>query len=106
MRNYKHYFYNNIYLGTGEEAQQPEQLEEQDHANEMLKVHEQLLLAFKEIEKEMESLGNTFAITFQSYTLEARGQLAKIQVHCNAEMTIIMHMNQTMNLDRVYSKLM
>ena len=77
-----HYFIAiSIILGTGEEAQQPEQLEEQDQADEVLKVHEQLLLTFKEIEKEMESLGNTFAITFESYTLEARGQLPKIQVY-------------------------
>ena len=70
-------------LGTVEEAQQPEKLmiKEQDKADEVLKVHEQLLLTFKEIDKEMENLGNTFAITFKSYTLEARGQLAKIQVH-------------------------
>ena len=46
----------------------------------MLKIHEQLVLTFKEVEKEMESLDNTFAATFKSYILEARGQLAKIQV--------------------------
>ena len=72
----------------------------------MLKIHEQLVLTFKEVEKEMESLDNTFAVTFESYILDARGQLAKIQVHCNSEMTIVMLMNQTTNLDMVYSQFM
>ena len=66
-------------LGTGEEAQQPEQ--EEGQADEVLKAnHEQLQLTIKEIEREMESLDNT--LTFESSTLEARGKLAKIQVHC------------------------
>ena len=64
---------------TREEAQQPEQ--EQDQADKVLKAHHeqlQLVKEIKEIEREMESLGNTF--TFESSTLEARGKLAKIQV--------------------------
>ena len=66
-------------LGTGEEAQQPEQ--EEGQADEVLKANrEQLQLTIKEIEREMESLDNT--LTFESSTLEARGKLAKIQVHC------------------------
>ena len=82
-------------LDTGEEAQQPKQLKEQDQADEVLKIREQLVLIFKDVEKEMESLDNTFAVTFESYILEARGQLAKIQVHCNFEMTILILINQT-----------
>ena len=87
------YAYYYIYmLGTGEEAQQPKQLKEQDQADEVLKANrEQLQLTIKEIEKEMESLGNTF--TFESSTLEARDKLAKIQVHCHVRM------NQTTSLD-------
>ena len=66
-------------LDTGEETKQPEQ--EQSQADEVLKAnHEQLQLTIKEIEREMESLDNT--LTFESSTLEARGKLAKIQVHC------------------------
>ena len=71
-----------IMLGTGEEVQQPEQ--EQDQADKVLKAHHeqvQLVREIKEIEREMESLGSTF--TFESSALEARGKLAKIQVHCN-----------------------
>ena len=65
-------------LGTGEEVQQPEQ--EEGQADEVLKANrEQLQLTIKEIEREMESLDNT--LTFESSTLEARGKLAKIQVH-------------------------
>ena len=61
------------------EVQQPEQLKEQGQADEVLKVnYEQLQLTMKEIEKEMESLGNAF--TSESYTPEARDKLAKIQV--------------------------
>ena len=74
--------YNHIkaMLGIGKEVQQPEQLKEQGQADEVLKVnHEQLQLTIKEIEREMESLCNTF--TFESYTPEARDKLAKIQVH-------------------------
>ena len=66
-------------LGTGEEAQQPEQ--EEGQADEVLEANrEQLQLTIKDIEREMESLDNT--LTFESSTLEARGKLAKIQVHC------------------------
>ena len=65
-------------LGTGKEVQKPEQLKEQDQVDEVLKVnHEQLQLTIKEIEREMEGLGNT-----ESSTLEAIDKLAKIQVHC------------------------
>ena len=73
-------------LGTGKEVQQPEQLKEQDQADEALKVnHEQLQLTIKEIEREMEGLDNT-----ESSTLEARDKLANIQVHCiyNVEITM------------------
>ena len=68
-------------LGIGKEVQEPEQLKEQGQADEVLKVsHEQLQLTIKEIEREMESLCNTF--TSESYTPEARDiKLAKIQVH-------------------------
>ena len=67
-------------LGAGKEMQQPEQ--EQGQADEVLIANqEQLQLTIKEIESEMKSLSNTF--TFGSSTLEARGKLAKIQVHCN-----------------------
>ena len=69
------------FICTGEKVQQPEQLKEQgQQADEVMKVnHEQLQLAIKEIEMEMESLGNTF--TFESSTPEGRDILAKIQVH-------------------------
>ena len=104
-----HAYYYIYMLGTGEEAQhQPRQLKEQDQVDEVLKIHEQIVLTFKEVEKEIESLDNTFAVTFKSYILEARGQLAKIQVHCNYSeiMTILILMNQTTNLDMVYSQFM
>ena len=66
--------------------QQPEQLKKQCQADEVLKVNcEQLQLSNKEIEREVESLGNT--ITFESSTLEGRDRLVKIQVHWNVEMT-------------------
>ena len=74
------FYYSNIsvMLGTGEEAQQPDQ--EQSQADEVLTANcEQLQLTIKEIEREIESFGNTF--TFESSTLKARGKLAKIQVH-------------------------
>ena len=81
-------------LGTGEEVQHPEQLIEQGQADETLKANckqLQLQLTIMEIEREMESLSNTF--TFESSTLEARDKLAKIQVHCHVRM------NQTTSLD-------
>ena len=76
-------------LGTEKEVQQPEQLKEQDQANEVLKVnHKQLQLTIEEIEREMEGLGNT--LPFESSTMETRDKLAKVQVHCiyNVEMTM------------------
>ena len=84
-----------IMLGTGEEAHHPEQ--EQGQADKVLKAHcEQLQLVneIKEIEREMESLGNTFTFEHSS-TLETRDKLGKIQVHCNH----LNDMNQTTNLD-------
>ena len=71
-------------LGTGEEAQHPEQ-EQLGQADKVLKAyHEQLQLVneIKEIEREMESLGNTFTFEHSS-TPEARDKLGKIQVYCN-----------------------
>ena len=71
-----------IILGTGEEAQQPEQ--EQGQADKVLKAHREQLQLFKEIkeiEREMESLGNTFTFELSS-TSEARDKLGKIQVYC------------------------
>ena len=54
--------------------QQPEQLKEQgQQADEVLRANRELL------EREMESLSNTF--TFESNTLDARDKLAKIQVY-------------------------
>ena len=68
-------------VGAGEETQQPEQ--EQGQADEVLKANrKQLQLTIEEIKREIEGLGN-ITFTFESSTLEARGKLAKIQVHCN-----------------------
>ena len=71
-----------IMLGAGEEAQQSEQ--EQGQADKVLKAHReqlQLVKEIKEIEREMESLGNTSAFELSS-TPEARDKLGKIQVYC------------------------
>ena len=71
-----------IILGTGEEAQQP--APDQGQADKVLKAHREQLQLFKEIkeiEREMESLGNTFTFELSS-TSEARDKLGKIQVYC------------------------
>ena len=78
------YFYSDIsiMLGAGEEVQHPEQ--EPGQADKVLKAHReqlQLVKEIKEIEREMESLGNTFTFELSS-TPEARDKLGKIQVHC------------------------